>query len=107
MSLVHDPEIWQQRLAALPVARYEAEQTVFAEGTKTGKLLILKEGAVVVVKGGTEIATVAEPGAVFGELSALLDQPHSADARSKRPSFTSPTPQRCSAKTRPRFFTSP
>jgi CRP/FNR family transcriptional regulator, cyclic AMP receptor protein len=81
MSLVHDPELWQQRLAALPVARYEADQTVFAEGSKTGKLLILKEGAVAIVKGGTEIATVAEPGAVFGELSALLDQPHSADVR--------------------------
>jgi CRP/FNR family cyclic AMP-dependent transcriptional regulator len=81
MSLVHDPEVWQQRLAALPVARYEADQAVFAEGTKTGKLLILKEGAVAIVKGGIEIATVAEPGAVFGELSALLDQPHSADVR--------------------------
>ena len=81
MSFVHDPEVWQQRLAALPVARYEADQAVFAEGTKTGKLLILKEGAVAIVKGGIEIATVAEPGAVFGELSALLDQPHSADVR--------------------------
>ncbi len=81
MSFVHDPELWQQRLAALPVTRYEADQTVFAEGSKTGKLLILREGAVVIVKGGTEIATVAEPGAVLGELSALLDQPHGADVR--------------------------
>jgi len=31
------------------------------------------------VKDETEIATVAEPGAVFGELSILLDQPHTAD----------------------------
>src|SRR5579859_6897871 len=81
MGLVHDPEVWQRRLAALPLARYEVGDTVFAEGTKTGRLLILKTGAVAIVKGGTEIATVAEPGAVFGELSALLDQPHSADVR--------------------------
>ena len=81
MGLVHDPEVWRQRLAALPLASYEAGETVFAEGTKTGRLLILKSGAVAIVKGGTEIATVAEPGAVFGELSALLDQPHSADVR--------------------------
>src|SRR5262249_12628086 len=27
------------------------------------------------------IATVTEPGAVFGELSVLLDQPHTADVR--------------------------
>jgi CRP-like cAMP-binding protein len=81
MGLVHDPEVWRQRLAALPLASYDAGETVFAEGTKTGRLLILKSGAVAIVKGGTEIATVAEPGAVFGELSALLDQPHSADVR--------------------------
>src|SRR5579864_6926373 len=79
MALIHDPEVWQKRLAALPLASYEAGETVFAEGTKTGRLLILKSGAVAIVKGGTEIATVAEPGAVFGELSALLDRPHGAD----------------------------
>jgi hypothetical protein len=33
------------------------------------------------VKDGTEIAKVAEPGAAFGELSILLDQPHTADVR--------------------------
>jgi CRP/FNR family transcriptional regulator, cyclic AMP receptor protein len=72
-------ETWQSRLAALPLASYAAGETVFTEGTKTGKLLILKSGAVSIVKGGTEIATVAEPGAILGELSALLDQPHTAD----------------------------
>jgi CRP/FNR family transcriptional regulator, cyclic AMP receptor protein len=81
MALIHDPEEWQKRLAALPLASYDAGETVFAEGTKTGRLLILRSGAVSIVKDGTEIATVAAPGAVFGELSALLDQPHSADVR--------------------------
>ena len=42
---------------------------------------ILKEGEVAVVKEGLEIARVTEPGAVFGELSVLLDQPHTADVR--------------------------
>jgi len=81
MALVHDPEVWQQRLAALPLARYEAGETVFAEGTKTGRLLILKSGAVSIFKGDIEFARVSEAGAVFGELSALLDEPHSADVR--------------------------
>jgi CRP/FNR family transcriptional regulator, cyclic AMP receptor protein len=54
---------------------------VFAEGSKTGRLLILKSGAVAILKSGTEIARVAEPGAVFGEISALLDAPHGADVR--------------------------
>jgi CRP/FNR family cyclic AMP-dependent transcriptional regulator len=81
MPLIHDAENWQQKLAALPLASYGPRETVIAEGTNTGRLLILKQGAVSIVKGGTEIATVAEPGAVFGELSALLGQPHSADVR--------------------------
>ncbi len=81
MTPTHDPEVWRQKLAALPLASFDAGETVFAEGTKTGRLLILKTGAVSIVKGGTEIAQVAEPGAVFGELSALLDQPHGADVR--------------------------
>ena len=77
----HNSGIWEKRLAALPLESYGAGETVFAEGTKTGRLLILKSGAVSIVKSGTEIAEVAEPGAVFGELSALLDQPHGADVR--------------------------
>jgi CRP/FNR family cyclic AMP-dependent transcriptional regulator len=79
-------EAWERRFAALPLASYGAGETVFAEGTKTGRLLILKTGAVSIVKGGTEIATVSEPGAILGELSALLDQPHTADVRALEPS---------------------
>lgn len=81
MATDHDAAAWQDKLAALPLARHAAGETVLAEGSKTGRLLILKSGAVCVVKGGTEIAKVTEPGAVFGELSALLDQPHTADVR--------------------------
>jgi CRP/FNR family transcriptional regulator, cyclic AMP receptor protein len=54
---------------------------VLSAASTTGRLLILKEGAVAVVKEGVEIARVTEPGAVFGELSVLLDQPHTADVR--------------------------
>ena len=81
MPQFHDAETWQTRLAALPLTSYGAGETVFTEGTRTGQLLILKSGVVSIVKGGTEIATVAEPGVIFGEMSALLDQPHSADVR--------------------------
>jgi CRP/FNR family transcriptional regulator, cyclic AMP receptor protein len=81
MTLIHDSEAWQSKLAALPVESYEAGETLFAEGTKTGRLLILKSGAVGIYKGDIEFAQVAEAGAVFGELSALLDAPHSADVR--------------------------
>lgn len=78
---VHDVAVWQDKLAALPLLRHGAGETVIAAGTKTGRLLILKSGAVSVLKAGTEIARVTEAGAVFGELSALLDLPHTADVR--------------------------
>ena len=79
MPLTPDTAAFQKRLAALPLATYQAGETVLTAGSTTGRLLILKEGAVEVVKEGVQIAKVAEPGAVFGELSVLLDKPHTAD----------------------------
>src|SRR6478672_5016025 len=83
-----DTEVWQKRLATLPLASYGAGETVFSEGTKTGRLLILKTGLVSIVKGGTEIAQVAEPGVIFGEISVLLDQPQTADVRTLEPAVS-------------------
>jgi CRP-like cAMP-binding protein len=85
MALVSDSS-WRERVAALPLESFAAGDTVFAEGTKTGRLLVLKSGAVSISKSGTEIARVAEPGAVLGELSALLDLPHTADVHALEPS---------------------
>jgi CRP/FNR family transcriptional regulator, cyclic AMP receptor protein len=69
------------RLATLPIVSYAEGEVVLAEGSATGRLLFLEDGAVEVVKGKLRITRVAEPGAVFGEMAALLDQPHSADVR--------------------------
>ena len=82
MSLIPDTVVFQKRLATLPLATYQAGETVFAAGSRTGRLLILRKGAVVIVKEDVEIARVMEPGAVFGELSVLLDQPHTARSES-------------------------
>ena len=72
--------------ANLPLATYRAGEDVLVAGASTGRLLFLKDGAVAVTRQGTEIAIVDEPGAVFGEISALLNQPHSADVCALRPS---------------------
>jgi CRP/FNR family transcriptional regulator, cyclic AMP receptor protein len=72
---------FQNSLSTLAVVTYQPGETVIADGSKTGRLLILKKGTVTIEKEGTEIAKVTEPGAVFGELSVLLDQPHAADVR--------------------------
>lgn len=67
--------------ATLPLATYQPGEIILTEGSKTGRLWILKKGAVAVARQGIEIAKVTEPGAVFGDISALLDTPHTADVR--------------------------
>jgi CRP/FNR family transcriptional regulator, cyclic AMP receptor protein len=81
MPLIPDMAVFQRKLATLPLETYQAGETVLSAASTTGRLLILKQGAVAVIREGVEIARVTEPGAVFGELSVLLDKPHTADVR--------------------------
>ena len=81
MLHIADKAAFQNSLADLPLVTYQPGEIVIVDGSKTDRLLILKKGNVAIVKEDTEIAKVAEPGAVFGELSVLLDQPHTADVR--------------------------
>jgi len=76
-----DDAAFEKVLAALPLATYSAGEPVLIAGSKSGRLLILKKGAVAILMGSLEIARVKEPGAVLGEISALLDRPHGADVR--------------------------
>jgi CRP/FNR family cyclic AMP-dependent transcriptional regulator len=54
---------------------------VVQEGGRTGRLYVLIEGRLEVIKGDTVVAAITEPGAVLGEMSVLLDQPHTATVR--------------------------
>jgi CRP-like cAMP-binding protein len=49
-------------------------------------MLFLNRGAVDVVKDEVQLTRVTEPGAVFGDMSVLLGQPHSADVLAVEPS---------------------
>jgi len=49
---------FQKSLAALPLADYQAGETVLAAGSRTDQLLILRWGNVAIVKDGVEIARV-------------------------------------------------
>jgi CRP-like cAMP-binding protein len=71
----------QNSIAALPVVTYQAGETVIADGSRTARVFILKQGAVAIIKEDTEIAKVTGLGAVFGELSVLLDQPNKLEVR--------------------------
>jgi CRP/FNR family cyclic AMP-dependent transcriptional regulator len=81
MPLIPDPAAFRARIAALPVVSYEIGETAIAGGTTSGRLLVLKKGAVEVLKDGVRLAEVSEPGVIFGELSMLLERPHTADVR--------------------------
>ena len=80
MRVSNDAWSWR-RLRNTSACNVSARRDHTRQGSKTGRLWILKKGAVAVVRQGIEIAKVAEPGAVFGDLSALLDTPHTADVR--------------------------
>jgi CRP-like cAMP-binding protein len=86
MSPILDTALMLARLSSLPIEVHEAGSVVLATGATTGKLLVLKEGAVEVVREDVRIAEVNEPGAVFGELALLLGRAHTADVRALQPS---------------------
>ena len=69
-----------------PVQNFAEGDIILAQGEYTGLLYILIEGAVEVVKDDVTVATASEPGAVFGDLAALLGVPHTAVVRAVRPS---------------------
>jgi CRP-like cAMP-binding protein len=81
MALISDLTAFKKSLDSLPVSTFEPGEAVLTAGSTTGHLFILRQGVVEVVRDGQQIATVSEPGAIFGELSIILDKPHTADVR--------------------------
>ena len=54
---------------------------MLAEGNKSGALCVLVKGEVEILKGDMQVNVVSDPGAIFGEMSILLDIPHMASVR--------------------------
>jgi CRP/FNR family cyclic AMP-dependent transcriptional regulator len=73
-------------LRDLPVRHFTAGEIVLEQGDHTGLLYVLIEGSVEVTKDDVSVATASEPGAVFGDLAALLGVPHTAAVRATRAS---------------------
>lgn len=65
----------------LGVSRFRPGQVMLPEGERLGKLLVLAEGQVEVIRERTQVTHVDEPGSIFGEMAVLLDMPHSATVR--------------------------
>jgi CRP-like cAMP-binding protein len=63
-----------------------AGTVLITEGSTSGHLFVLIEGQLEVLRGDTVVAVLAEPGAVTGEMSVLLERPHTATVRTRAPS---------------------
>lgn len=69
----------------LPRQTLPADSVLLGEGETSGRLYVLEEGTVEVLRNGTQVAIIDEPGSVFGEMSVLLDLPHTATVRTVSP----------------------
>jgi len=69
-----------------PETNVDSGEVLLNEGGRTGVLYILIEGQIEVLKREIRVAIVTEPGAIFGEMSVLLDLPHSATVKTVMPS---------------------
>ncbi len=62
----------------LPDGTFAPGDVLIREGERRGAIYVLIDGTVAVVKGDVRVARVRTPGALFGEMSILLDIPASA-----------------------------
>ena len=69
----------------LNLQRFPAGAVLIPEGGKLNALFVLRSGEVEVVRGGIVVTTIRQPGTIFGEMSVLLDAPHSATVRAVVP----------------------
>ncbi len=67
--------------ADLPVRSVPSDEVLIDEGAAPERMYVLESGAVTIERDGTPFARIDFPGAVFGELSFVLDTPATATVR--------------------------
>lgn len=70
----------------LPEVRLAAGDVLVHEGTPAGAIWVLVAGALSVSKGGVQVNAITRPGAVVGEVSALLGGAYGATVAATAPS---------------------
>jgi CRP-like cAMP-binding protein len=58
---------------------------LLSEGDTSGRLYVLADGMVEVLRGDTQVAVIRGAGSIFGEMSVLLNRPHTATIRAASP----------------------
>jgi CRP-like cAMP-binding protein len=84
--LLVEPSQVLDKLSHFPLRAFERGDVVLSAGSDTDRLLFLNRGVVDVVKAEVQLTRIAEPGAVFGDMSVLLGLPHTADVLAVEPS---------------------
>jgi CRP-like cAMP-binding protein len=67
--------------ADLPTTTVDAGEVLIEQGNDAGALYVLVDGALVIERDGVPFARIDTPGAVFGEMAAVLGQQATATAR--------------------------
>jgi CRP/FNR family transcriptional regulator, cyclic AMP receptor protein len=67
----------------LPEVTYPDGTDILVEGQSPAPLLVLMKGTVQATRGDVPISVVSQPGAVFGEIAALLGVPATATVRTR------------------------
>lgn len=75
-----------QLLAGHKVQDFVPGDVLIEQGGASGRLLVLIKGEVEILRDDVRVAKASEPGAVFGEMSILLDSPYTATVRALKPS---------------------
>lgn len=70
---------------AITLQQFPDGAVLIPEGGKLDTMFVLRSGTIEVIRDGLVVSRVAQPGAIFGEMSVLLDIPHSATVRAVSP----------------------
>jgi CRP/FNR family cyclic AMP-dependent transcriptional regulator len=70
-----------EQCGGIPIEDVAQGTMLLEEGRKTGHAYVLVEGRLEVLRGDTQVAIGDEPGSLYGEMSVLLDAPHTATVR--------------------------
>lgn len=70
----------------MPVRRLDPGDVLIVEGERSGLMHLVVDGSFSISQGDVVLPSIVEPGAVLGELSVLLDIPHTATVTATVPS---------------------